>query len=365
MIATTICPHCGLNLSSNRDPEQAEAEPNHAPDVAPEPDSKPEATESVAVSHDPTGSSVFAQLEEMSSPEQPPPSALLGINLDQSISRSDTERGSNPASPSSQANSDSARQDADDEAHEEADAARSAWPIALLAGYASAMTLACGWLWWSQYRAGGANRDHAASWAAGLANLETAAVSEGEDAGHRAGASCTVEPAEPIAESLRVALGDSLRVEALEITPLNISSGMVELHRSRVDGRTERRSGGTGTLQLRLRLRNVSEDVIFAPLDEAFIREPDRRLPETFVEDASGTRVYAYRLPVSSEWSIAGQEFSTLRPGEEIETIVVSDTDAESRLNGPLTWRLRLRTAPESTAALGVTFDATEIRTDR
>lgn len=142
--------------------------------------------------------------------------------------------------------------------------------------------------------------------------------------------------------------------------PLKVSIGPVKLQRTRVDGRTERQDGGSGAFRLHLRLKNVSDDVIFAPLDEAFVRDPDRQLPETFIEGESGARVYAYRLPVSSEWEIEGQVFTELRPGEVVETIVLSDSDSIDRLDGPLTWRLRLRTAPETTAVIGVSFHHSE-----
>jgi hypothetical protein len=184
------------------------------------------------------------------------------------------------------------------------------------------------------------------------------APDETSDPGRRAEESGLVAHLEPIAEGARVALGETIRIDALELTPLGVTRGPVKLHRIRVDGRPEHRPGGADALHLRVRLRNASEGVVFAPLDEAFVREPDRRLPETFIEDGDGHRVYAYRLPVSSEWGILGQRFGALRPGEALETIVVSDTDAPPRLSGPLTWRLRLRTAPETTTVVGVSFEA-------
>jgi hypothetical protein len=232
----------------------------------------------------------------------------------------------------------------------------------LLASYASAMTIACVWLWWTGHRGnpGSLNRDRNPdrSWSAGLdatgvdAPIETVGPARWQEE------SSLVAPPEPIAEGARMALGETLRMNALEVTPLEVTSGPVRLQRIRVDGRPEHRSGGVNALHLRVQLRNASDDVVFAPLDETFVREPDRRLPETFIQDSDGHRVYAYRLPISSEWSILGQDFGELRPGEAMETIIVSDTDAPPRLNGPLTWRIRLRTAPETTTVVGVSFEA-------
>ncbi|WP_152053418.1 hypothetical protein [Tautonia marina] len=284
-------------------------------------------------------------------------SSTLGINLGLGASADSNQAAPpgpslRPSSPAEGGESHSHHDDSEDHSHH-----RSAWPMALLGSYASAMTIACGWLWWTSHR-NPPPRQQAPVWAAGL----DAGQEPGIDAGRREEGSAVVEPAEPIAEDRIVPLGELLSVDALEIQPLRVSVGPVELKRTRVDGRTERRDGGSDALRLHLRLRNTSDDVIFAPLDEAFVREPDRRLPETFVEDASGTRIYAYRLPVSSEWEIAGQTFQELRPGEQIETVVLSDTDSPNRLDGRLLWRLRLRTAPETTAVLGVTFNASEIR---
>lgn len=283
----------------------------------------------------------------------------LGITLSPSA---DSKRGARPVAPfasSAPADRGDSRSQHDDDDHGHV---RSAWPMALLASYASAMTIACGWLWWASDREA-PGRPAAPAWAAGLdAAVEPDA---GAEAGRRDDVSAVVEPSEPIAEGRLIPLGDSARIDALEIHPERVTVGPVELKRTRVDGRTERRDGGSHALRLHLRLRNTSDSVIFAPLDEAFVREPDRRLPETFIQDGSGTRIYAYRLPVSSEWEIAGQSFHELRPGEQLETVVLSDTNSRNRLDGPLVWRLRLRTAPETTTVLGVTFDASEVEPAR
>ena len=237
--------------------------------------------------------------------------------------------------------------------------------LVALASYASAVTLAFGWLWWSGRQRPEPTVGPAPPRASGHPADATDRVAAQADDGHQAGASAIVAPSEPIEEGRWVAIGATLRIDALELSPVAVSTGRVDLQRTRVDGSTERRRGGPDALRLRVRLRNASDDAIFAPLDEAFVREPDRRLPETFVEDEDGDRVYAYRLPVAGEWGIVGQDFPVLRPGETIETIVATEADAADRLGGALTWRLRLRTAPERTRVLGVSFDADEIKRAR
>ena len=51
-----------------------------------------------------------------------------------------------------------------------------------------------------------------------------------------------------------------------------------------------------------------------------------------------------FPLAVESEWSIVGQEFRELKPGESYETVVVSAPDALDHVAPEMTWRLRLRT---------------------
>jgi hypothetical protein len=182
------------------------------------------------------------------------------------------------------------------------------------------------------------------------------------DPGHRADRTAKVEPAPALPDDRLTTLGAPLRVGRLEFTPLDVRKGKVTLVVARFDGRKENRDGGEGALHLRVRLRNISDDLIFAPLDEAFVRERDRELPDSFIEAADGERIYTYRLPVASEQAIPGQEFQELKPGEAMETVVVSDTDAVDRARGSLTWRLRLRTGDQETDVVGVRFQVDEIR---
>ncbi|RUL87315.1 hypothetical protein [Tautonia sociabilis] len=356
MTVPTVCPHCGRGLLTDpgSDPPRTDRDSHEEPTAAPpaEPatggpeqaeqgDSGPSRSDSIALGH---GTEEPIALPFHIDLGAGPPSSLSG--------RRPAEADPAARDPRSKEN-----EEEDDDGLE---GRRSAWPVALLASYASAMTLACGWLWWSGHRGRAEGGRPDLSWSAGIDALG-AEGSLGADAGQRDGESIVVERPEPIGEGLRVALGESLEVGALELTPLDVSSGPVELSRTRVDGKPERRREPGEALRLRLRLRNTSDEVVFAPLDEAFVREPDRRLPETFIEDRSGTRLYAFRLPVASEWGIVGQEFRALRPGESLETIVVSDSTGCNHLKGPLTWRIRVRTAPEETAVVGVAFGAEEI----
>src|SRR5262249_24868181 len=150
--------------------------------------------------------------------------------------------------------------------------------------------------------------------------------------------------------------GQTVRLGQVEATPVAITRGRVGLERN--FARRERRWGGDGALILRLRLRNVSNDTILSPLDEAFVRDRVGADPDSFIETAeeAGPVIPMFPLAVESEWSIVGQEFRELRPGEAFETVAVSAPGAAGRLAPEMTWRVRLRTDINHTDDLGVRF---------
>jgi hypothetical protein len=228
------------------------------------------------------------------------------------------------------------------------------WPWILLASYASVLTLVLIWML-STGRVQLRSRTE----------VETATLDPGFEIGEQADRSEKVEPAPPIAPNRLTSLGRPLRVGSLEFTPLNVQTQRVELERARLSGAdSELRDGGADALVLSIRLRNLSDDAIFSPLDEAFIRERDRGSPESFIETAGDGRIYIYPLAVHSEWSIIGQSFPVLKPGESAETIVVSSAEALVRATQSMTWRLRLRTGLEETDVVGVSFRMDEIDRD-
>ena len=104
---------------------------------------------------------------------------------------------------------------------------------------------------------------------------------------------------------------------------------------------------------LRLRLTNVSHDQSFAPLERALC---ESRAPHRSVVDRTkeGKLIGLFPLAVDSEWSIAGQEFPVLKPGESTETLIASEHGAADRLTSDMTWRVRLRIGPYKTDMIGV-----------
>ena len=69
-----------------------------------------------------------------------------------------------------------------------------------------------------------------------------------------------------------------------------------------------------------------------------------------------------FALAVESEWSIVGQVFRELKPGEAFETLVVTVPNALSQKTDEMTWRIRLRTDINHTDDLGVRFHADQIK---
>ncbi len=57
-------------------------------------------------------------------------------------------------------------------------------------------------------------------------------------------------------------------------------------------GKTERRDGGKRAVVLRVRLQNRSTDLVFAPVDPAFVRGRSDDVSETLLELDDGRKVY-------------------------------------------------------------------------
>lgn len=158
-------------------------------------------------------------------------------------------------------------------------------------------------------------------------------------------------PLMAIPSTHRVRLGGTLRLGDLEIRPAEIRLGPVPLRSSTdPDGY---RHGGDDALWLRLHLRNVSEGESLRPLDPASARRPDHGRPDSLIE-TDRAPLTVFPLAASSEWSIEGQEFPRLDPGEEADVWIVSEPNTRPRLAARMLWRIRLHTAADRADLIGV-----------
>lgn len=275
-------------------------------------------------------------------PEGPPPQpvsydAFPSIDL------------SAPSTPTATPAKDAEAEAEDEDEDEEEPARGSSVLMFLLFSYASAVTLGLVWVLIS----GRKLRESEES--------DVTPTSEARaDPGKRAEHSRKVGIPTPIAADHLIPLGTPIQMGDLEVTPLAVSSGAVSLKRTIRE--PELRDGGHDALRLKIRLRNTSKDTLFAPLDEAFLREREKDVLDTVIETGGGGEIPMYPLAVTSEWSIDDQEFRELRPGESFEALVVSSADATSRVTDEMTWRLRLRTGIDRTDTLGIRFRKEDIR---
>jgi len=230
----------------------------------------------------------------------------------------------------------------------EAMAPQISWPLLLVSSYASALTLALGFILWTGR--GLSRPDFSTS-------LEPVFGTNGASPGR--GASGTGEVLLPLPASNVTDLGRPVRLGELEVTPRSIARRPVEL--LRLQGTAEGERESSPSLVMTLELANRSTESAFAPLDPAIVRDPVPAVDQSFIEVSGGRRIAMFRLAIESEWSIQDQVFPALQPGETVETIVVSEPVALADLKGPVTWHVKLRTAPYRTDVLGVRFSVGEV----
>ncbi len=207
----------------------------------------------------------------------------------------------------------------------------------VLASYASALTLALGWLIWN-----------------GALNRPMQVVDRSGSVDSAASAATPIR----VAPGLLAVLGQSLRVGELEWQPLNVRFERPALVTEK--GRP-RRTIESESLALRVRVRNLSQSARFAPLDPAFVRTPDQGPPESGIE-AGDRQIGPYPLAVQSDWRIRGESFEPLAPGEERTLLFFSEPIEPSELSPRMLWRLRVRVRTGQTELLGVPFQAGDIR---
>ena len=91
-----------------------------------------------------------------------------------------------------------------------------------------------------------------------------------------------------------------------------------------------------GTVDHGFEFMSVLRLAAFGEPKSRFFRTEPRGLPQSFIETGTGDRVFTYPLAVESEWSIAGQTFEALRPGESREMELVSTKGARGWMADPM-----------------------------
>ncbi len=284
---------------------------------------------------------------EMCPAEKKPTSAtgiatFLGFNPDSGVR----------AKPSKHASASRSTSNSGSGSFDDADAAPRGvhLPGVLLISYASAMTFACIWLIVKL-------RHHDP-----IVDPSPPPIDTRPDPGLRASHSRKVDAPSPIPPGNRIELGRTLKIGSLEFTPIELVETRVKLWREGIDGSNEERAGGESAMSLKVRVRNVSPDLIFAPLDEAFVRDRDHALPDGYLENDRGDRIYLYPLAVQSEWSIEGENFRELKPGEIMESNICTVEFGAAQFHSSMTWRIRLRTGIDRTEIVGVVVRPSDLK---
>lgn len=194
-------------------------------------------------------------------------------------------------------------------------------------------------------------------------------------------------PSQPLPDHLRTTLGEPLRIGDLEVTPVRVQRERVQVVVSNFN--PEPCTGDS--LVLYLRMKNLSDDCAFAPLDNYFDRRWDggARPPFTLLEVGDKYRFYggpAWWYPYSDsknrrEW-VAGRDNvpEVLQPDGEKEFFVCTNGYDEKAVavlfggtsrpyRGSFLWRVRVRRGLvqfegkdySATAVFGVRFTDKDI----
>jgi hypothetical protein len=224
---------------------------------------------------------------------------------------------------------------------------------------------------------------------------------DGKGATHKDGNTLRYRIPSPDSElpaHLCVALGGTLPIGNLEVTPLRVEKRRIVF---RHEGRDQVEPASEDCLALVLRFRNKSTDVYFRPLDRFFTRcwKPQKAgseiSPFTVLVLGShmkgATKFYGgpvpwkgsagrgerFREPVEK---VEGQDYEkVLKPGEEMTTFICTDPEdhalaALENYRGPLLWRVQVRRGlvkwqtakgvereDSATAVIGIEFDSNAV----
>ncbi|MED5401689.1 MAG: hypothetical protein VX669_14960 [Planctomycetota bacterium] len=235
----------------------------------------------------------------------------------------------------------------------------------VLLSYASAVTLACLWLFYQLQNVP-------------LHNLERLPdpIDQAEGGKPRL---TLVAVDSPMPTGHTLALGQSRKFGHIRVTPLRVSRGSLGFEAlQQLGGGMSRKPVGP-VLKLHLQLENESSDQEIAPLDRTLMlsRRYDNNqvLANNFLragKDASITLLHDN--PLEGNWNWKGQgadrvNGKVLEPGQSFQTYVPTGTEGIGDLAGPLFWRVHLRKGYSNsgrgvTTIFEVAFDSSEIQAE-
>ena len=234
----------------------------------------------------------------------------------------------------------------------------------VLLSYASAVTLACFWLFYQLQNVP-------------LHNLERL-PDPIESAKRGAGPRLTLVAVDsPMPTGHTLALGQARKFGHVRVTPLHVSRGKLEFEAmQRFGGAATRESIGP-VLKLHLQFENTSSDQKIAPLDRTLMLSRrynnDQVLANNFVRADNGSSItLLHDNPIEGNWNWKGQgadgiDPKVLEPGEETRTYVPTVAEGIDDLTGPLVWRVHIRKGYSDsgrgvTTIFEVAFDSSQIK---
>jgi hypothetical protein len=189
-----------------------------------------------------------------------------------------------------------------------------------------------------------------------------------------------LSPDSDLPERLWVALGGTIRLGDVEVTPKKVELRPIQIRHAGADAETE--AADKQSLVLHIEYKNVSDDLVFSPTDPYFDRrwKPSQPAkPYNFV-DLDGKKLYGGALAWSAGHSlekrdaVVGQTYRYLEPGQISSTIVCTDPEDEAgglieAQKGLIRWRVQLRRGPvrldgrsiSTTGVIGVKFSKEQI----
>ncbi|OYW15483.1 MAG: hypothetical protein B7Z55_15025, partial [Planctomycetales bacterium 12-60-4] len=190
-----------------------------------------------------------------------------------------------------------------------------------------------------------------------------------------------VLPKMDVADGHVLKLGESQRYGNLQVTPVRVTRGPIQFVHAYGNVRAKKDPSGP-VLKLWLKFENVSKDQEFPPLDRALVfrRIFDPKLESEFslnflcAEDQrvpkAGERHFVYDMPEFSEFNLDGQHLEHwLKPGETMETYIPS-VEGITNFDGEWVWRVLFRKGLNRESGRGVTtlidvkFDGEDVLAD-